>query len=208
MIYPCQRKQYVRPDRETVCSINCSGQPCHQPEQTNLPTNSKPSQRHNFFTPTNTYHHLSEVKKVTKQHTENDRNIPNLKCHTNFQSTYSPHQQTGMLPHPKKISAPNSLSRPIYTSSVEIERRNQELSDLRTIERLYANATWRMYDRIITYRERHPLPDDYFCIHNNNIHETTPNEEVDTSNCLLCNKRNSHGVVEDEPFMMFELDML
>jgi hypothetical protein len=203
MIYPCKRKQHLRPDDDTVCPITCTDKHCRQPEQSTLPTNFKIPQCHDCSTPTNHSQRVAEAKVVRQDaSTDNGNNIPDHPKHGTNSSERHIRNKTDVVHRSSRISATRSISRPIYTTSNEIGRRNQELSDLHTTEMLYANATWRMYDRIITYRERHPLPNDYF-----RMEESTDDNESnqnDTNNVLPCN-----SIVDDDvPFMIFELDML
>jgi hypothetical protein len=83
-----------------------------------------------------------------------------------------------------------SQSRPIITSKTEQFHRYCDLIDTIEDEKLYTNATWRMYHRIIKYRNHHPLPEMYYNDNNDN------NNSID--HCI-----NSNNHVDDSDYNDF-----
>lgn len=55
----------------------------------------------------------------------------------------------------------HSLSQPIPRSKAEDDRHQMQALEL-AAEQSYERATWRMYNRIVAYREKHPLPVSYY----------------------------------------------
>jgi hypothetical protein len=99
-----------------------------------------------------------------------------------------------------------SVSRPIAISSTEAKRRAQEIEDGERAEIWYRNVTWHMHARIVEYREKHPLPEAYFVMHESNNERALEQMEYDENGA---NDRAPFPRDEEDesPFMIFDLDI-
>ena len=61
----------------------------------------------------------------------------------------------------RPMAKPRSLAIPIQKMSPKITRTTVDDASDSSADRRYEYATWQMYNRIIDYRQRHPLSDRY-----------------------------------------------
>lgn len=205
MIYTCQKPAPV-----------CPGCPKH-PElptvttttTTTLPESSKRGSCKDSLTvkrqQQRSFHkmvQLESAKERSSTRTSAKQALACLPCATPPPTLYADKDKLVNLSD-KVYKNPCSSSLPIRRTPEERKRLANERDERLESEKEYAHSTWRMYHRIMCYRESHPLPACYFDMSTHMIHS-------DQSSPLSVDPRGSpptNNIDEHDEAMLFDMDM-